>query len=260
MNEVRRLVGRARRALLGERVVTVAAGPGAGLRLGERWASADYSVGTNELPVQEAVRDLLRPGLTFFDVGSNVGFFALLAAREVGPAGSVHAFEPVPEIAAAISANAARNDLDVTVHAVAVADRHGGTAELMLAGHPGGATISAADAPGDLTGRVQVPLVTLDRLVTDGTCPVPDVVKIDVEGVEMQVLDGMADLLAGARPALVCELDSADPAVLATKVDAWRTRMAAVGYEVTDLQDSYGGSGWHVYHAVARPVSDHASP
>ncbi len=245
---------RLRRAVPVEQVVTVVAGPAEGLRIGLRHASADYRSGANELPVQQAVADLLEPGATFFDIGSNVGFFAVLAARRVGPSGRVHAFEPVPAIADDIVANAERNGLkNVTVHTVAVSDSDDGTATLMLAAHPGGATLSEDDVPDDLTGRIEVPVVTIDRLVENGTCPPPDVVKIDVEGVEMQVLAGMAHVLAEHRPTLVCELDSPDPDVLAAKVDQWRATMDSVGYEVTDLADSYEGSGWHVYHAVARP-------
>jgi FkbM family methyltransferase len=246
-----------RRFISGRRpdVETISSGIGAGLRIGRQYASADYRLGTNELPVQDALHELLHPGGVFFDVGSNVGFFALLGAREVGPQGSVHAFEPVPRIAEAIRRNAALNGFEnVHVHEVAVSDREG-TAELLLAQHPGGATLSPADAPEDIVGRTTVPVVALDQLVASGTVPVPDVVKIDVEGVEMEVLDGMAELLRTRRPALLCELDSAQPAVLTAKVATWRDRMRDVSYEVHDLAPSYEGSGWHVYHATARPVA-----
>lgn len=240
--------------------VTVRAGVAAGLRLGTADASADYRDGTNELPVQQAVRDLLRPGHVFFDVGSNIGFFALLASREVGPSGEVHAFEPVPRIADAVRRNAALNEMtNVRVHTVAVADADG-SADLVLAGHPGGATLSAQDVPPDATGVARVKVVTLDRLVGDGTVPLPDVVKIDVEGAEMQVLDGMAQLLRTRRPSLVCELDSADPHVLAEKIRVWRARMLTLDYEVQDLAASYEGSGWHVYHATARPSAPRSAP
>jgi FkbM family methyltransferase len=235
-------------------VETVSGGVGAGLRIGRQYASADYRLGTNELPVQEALRGLLHPGGVFFDVGSNVGFFALLGAREVGPQGAVHAFEPVPRIAEAIRRNAALNGFDnVHVHEVAVSDAQG-TAELLLAQHPGGATLAPADAPDDIVGRTTVPVVALDQLVASGEVPVPDVVKIDVEGVEMEVLEGMAELLRTRRPALLCELDSAQPAALAAKVATWQDRMRTAGYEVQHLAPSYEGSGWHVYHASARPV------
>lgn len=250
----RQVLRRVVRTVVRERVTTVTGGVAAGLRIGSRHASAAYGAGTNELPVQEALRDLLSPGDTFFDVGSNIGFFALIGARQVGPAGRVHAFEPVPEIAACARRNAERNDFDtITVHTLAVADVPSGHAELFLAVNPGGATLSTTDVPNDLSGRLPVPATTLDQLVTDGDCPVPDVVKIDVEGAEMRVLDGMARLLAGRRPAVVCELDAPDAGALTAKVEAWRTRMASVDYDVIELPDSYAGSGWHVYHAVARP-------
>ncbi|MCW2715749.1 MAG: methyltransferase FkbM family [Frankiales bacterium] len=249
---LRRGAGVVRRTRPG--TVVVRGGVAAGLRMGTSDASADYRPGTNELPVQEALRGLLRPGAVFFDVGSNVGFFALLAAREVGVTGAVHAFEPVPRIAEAVRRNAALNGFDgLQVHTVAVSDTDG-TAELMLAGHPGGATLSTADTPADLTERVTVRVVTLDGLVASGAVPPPDVVKIDVEGAEMQVLDGMTRLLTTQRPALVCELDAADPATLAVKVAGWKERMAALDYDVRDLASSYEGSGWHVYHATACPT------
>jgi FkbM family methyltransferase len=234
------------------RAVTVRGGLAFGLRLELSDASADYSSGLNELPVQEALRRLLAPGDVFFDVGSNVGFFSLLAAREVGPTGSVHAFEPIAQIAEAVRRNAARNGLDnVTVHAVAVSDMDG-QADLLLAEHPGGATLSHADAPPDLAGSATVPVVSLDGLVGTGRAPVPNVVKIDVEGAEMEVLDGMRAVLTAHRPHLVCELDSGDSALLAAKVAVWRERMAAIEYAVEDLEPSYEGSGWHVYHGAAR--------
>jgi FkbM family methyltransferase len=254
LNRPRQALRRLARVMGREQVMTVTGGVGAGLRIGSRYASADYRTGTNELPVQEALRDLLGAGDTFFDVGSNIGFFALIGAKQVGPRGQVHAFEPVADIAEAARLNASRNGLDmVTVHTVAVADIPSGYVELMLAAHPGGATLSTTDEPNDLSGRLPVPVTTLDQLVAEGRCPVPDVVKIDVEGAEMQVLDGMARQLAGRRPALVCELDAPDTIALEAKVVAWRARMASVDYDVVDLPDSYTGSGWHVYHAVARP-------
>src|SRR5882762_11912488 len=51
-----------------------------------------------ELAVQQAVVDYLRPGMTFFDVGANMGGVSLLAARIVGPSGAVISFEPDPDI------------------------------------------------------------------------------------------------------------------------------------------------------------------
>ena len=121
--------------------------------------------------MQQAVVDTLGTGDVFVDVGANVGYFSLLAARAVGPTGRVVAIEAVSEIAEAARANADRNDLGNIEVIEAAASDAVGEVELMLAQHPGGATISADDVPPDLTGRRTVRTVTLDGLVAAGDVP-----------------------------------------------------------------------------------------
>ena len=181
------------------------------MRIGRRHTSADYAEGTNEPPVQEAFAEALRPGQVVFDVGSNVGFYSLIAARLVGPRGEVHAFEAIPECAHEVTVNARRNRLrNVHVHAVAVTDTNG-TVELLRSRHPGGATVSADDRPPDFTGALVVPAVSLDGFVAQADVRRPDLVKIDVEGAEMLVLSGMEGLLREARPVVLCEVDDREP-------------------------------------------------
>ena len=79
----------------------VAEGRGAGLKLVARGADPNFARGIYEQPMQEAVISNLSAGDVFFDVGANIGFFSLIAARRVGPEGHVYAFEPVPRNAAA---------------------------------------------------------------------------------------------------------------------------------------------------------------
>lgn len=238
------------RQLLPQRV---RAGPGMGLRIGRGEASADYRHGTNELPVQVAIVDALRADGVFFDIGANVGFFSLLAARAVGSRGVVHAFEPVHANAARIGANARYNRLgNVVVHEVAVTDASG-TVTLVLAAHPGGAAVASAGAPPDAVGSVEVPAVTVDELVLHGSVRAPSVVKIDVEGAEAAVLRGMAGTLEQYRPVVVCEVDAADADVLAAKRIAVSGLLVAAGYDVEDLEPSYAGGEWQVTHLLARP-------
>ena len=109
----------------------VRAGPGKGLRMARQQASADYLRGTNELPVQNAVTAVLRPGDEFVDVGANVGFFSLLAARLVGPTGRVVAIEALPANVAALEANARRNRLDQISCVPVAASDQGGQAVLV---------------------------------------------------------------------------------------------------------------------------------
>jgi tRNA G37 N-methylase Trm5 len=67
----------------------------------------------------------LRPGMTFLDVGANVGYFTFLAARRVGPLGRVIAVEPSPHAFARLDETARVNGLTVERHAIGLSDRDG---------------------------------------------------------------------------------------------------------------------------------------
>ena len=232
--------------------ITVAEGPGAGLHMSLRHASANYRLGTNELPVQEAIVSTLRSGDVFYDVGSNVGFFSLIAARVVGERGAVHAFEPVSEIADQIRQNARRNHLaNISVHVAAVSDVDGHL-QLRRDPHPGGATTAPAGSLGD--GADMVTALTLDTFAASSDRP-PDVVKIDVEGLETEVITGMQHLLEAARPIVVFEIDDATTDGLERKVAAARRPLEVHGYEVEALPPAYEHIQWHVRHFVARPAA-----
>jgi FkbM family methyltransferase len=230
-------------------------GVGEGLRIGRSQASADYAQGDNELPVQHALADLLHPGDVFVDIGANVGFFSLLAARVVGDAGRVYAIEPVPENVEAIRANVRRNHFaNVSVIEEAASDTVG-TTTLTLTRHPGGAAIASADAPPDAIGELTVPTTTIDALVSDGRIAPPSVLKIDVEGAEEAVLAGLADTLRNHAPLLVLEVDGPDEATLAQRRQVLVDQLATADYTVTDLDAGYPETmDWRVAHMVCRPA------
>lgn len=245
-----------RRSGWADRPRRVESGPGAGLLISRTGASADYRHGTNELPVQVAVVDGLAPGGVFLDIGANVGFFSLLAARVVGARGAVHAIEPVPSNVRQIKVNAAANKFDNISVVEAAASSASGTTTLLLAEHPGGAVVASAGAPPDPAGSVEVRTVTVDDLVKSGALRPPTLVKIDVEGAEVEALEGMVDTLHEHRPVVVCEVDGSDDSSLATRRSQVVALLQQCGYEVTPLERSYEASEWHVDHLVARPVGD----
>ena len=183
--------------------VTIRHGEARGLRFRAERRSLAWITGKVEPEVQTALRSLLRPGDTFVDVGAGVGFFTVLAARLVGPAGRVIAFEPAPDGAATIRLNAALNGFDhVEVVAAALSDRDG---DALLAG-AGEPTATLEVAPGaDARGR-RVPIATLDSFLADRDDVAPAVVKVDVEGHESAVLRGMRSTLHRLRPALIVEM------------------------------------------------------
>src|SRR5918992_3515094 len=69
----------------------------------------DYCVGDNEPRVQEKIAKYLRPGTVFYDVGANMGYYSLAAARSVGGAGMVYAFDPDSRVHERLQENIRRN-------------------------------------------------------------------------------------------------------------------------------------------------------
>jgi FkbM family methyltransferase len=213
--------------------IRVTAGVGEGLRMSPEHlpvahAHAGFLVrGTLEIPVQEALRRLLGEGDVFYDVGANVGFFTLIAARLVGPRGQVYAFEPVGESAAAVRANAALNGFsNVTVIESAVG-ASAGRDRLVVVEDLSWSRLERLRGQPGATATVEVEVVAVDQLVEGGELRPPTLVKIDVEGAELSVIEGMRRTLERHRPAVVCELHDTGAAVAAA--------FASLGYEVSNL-------------------------
>lgn len=150
--------------------------------------SHDYEIYETKLLV-----GLCRPGDVAVDVGAMIGYYTLILAKNVGPGGRVFAFEPDPRNFELLSENVAMNDYQhVTLRQAVVGDRSGRT-ELFPASEEMRGDNRAYPTPG--RDPVPVDMVALDDVV-DG--PV-DIVKIDVQGFEVQVLDGMEDLIGRSK-------------------------------------------------------------
>ncbi|MCA0301846.1 MAG: FkbM family methyltransferase [Proteobacteria bacterium] len=151
---------------------------------------------------------VLKPGMTFVDVGANEGLFTLFAARRVGAAGRVVAAEPSSRERRRLESNLARNRIaNVTVVPHAIGDSPG-SARLQIATgvHAGHNTLGAFTyADVNAVDFEDVPVETLDALAARLPIERVDVVKIDVEGAELKVLQGAADLLRRTRPILLIE-------------------------------------------------------
>lgn len=150
----------------------------------------------------EQLGRVLRPGMTFVDVGANKGDFSLFAAALVGSSGRVVVVEPEPGNRGWIDRSVARRALGsrVTVAEVAL-DSDDGTAELHLGEKSGWHSLATAYHD---TGRtITVATRRLDSLLAECTVDRADVVKIDVEGAELRVLHGASLLLDQPGPLLL---------------------------------------------------------
>jgi FkbM family methyltransferase len=148
---------------------------------------------------------LIGPGMTIVEVGANIGILTLPFARLVRPEGRVIAFEPQRIVYQMLCGNLALNAIGNVIAHNAAAGRAVGSItvpriDYTQPGNFGGVSVS------DVVPGETVPLVTIDSLGLT-RC---DFMKIDVEGMEREVLEGAADTLQRFRPRLYVENDRAD--------------------------------------------------
>jgi FkbM family methyltransferase len=149
-------------------------------------------------------------------VGANVGFFAVIAARLVGPSGRVVCFEPLPENASQIEYNCALNRLDnVAVRCEALGGSNRTDVFNTSVEPTWGMLSTVGKPPVQASGHMPVNVRTLDSLCVPGGLPMPDVIQVDIEGAEAEFLEGGSGTLTAGRPILVIELHHTNEAVTA---------------------------------------------
>jgi FkbM family methyltransferase len=158
-----------------------------------------------------------------------------MAAKLVGPGGSVHAFEPSPRDRDRLLANIAGNGLtNVVVHPEALGNR-AGKAILQVSGaeRPGHNTMgwfAYSDTPHAYS--IEVGVTTLDEIAKTHGLERIDLVKIDVEGSETAVLQGAQEALRRFRPVLVAEAQDASLRKQGSSVSELLELLRALDYDV----------------------------
>ncbi len=161
----------------------------------------------------------LAPGMVVYDVGANVGFLAVLAARLVGPTGRAICFEPLQRNAEAIRHNAALNSFrNITVIPQALGTEDS-TADFLVSDDVGWGCLAGGKEPPEPTGEVLVEVRSLRTAIQEHGLPAPDLIKIDIEGGEVAMLEGSRDVLRKFRPMLLIELHGTNGAVDAVLKD-----------------------------------------
>lgn len=163
-----------------------------GVNRGMWWSLASsgsrYATGRRAATQIRLIQDLVRTGDVVFAIGAHHGYVTLAAARKVGGAGAVHAFEPSRTNRARLERHVAWNSLlNVTVHPFALA-HHDGESTF------GGSGTSKMFALG--AGSEVVQVRSADSLRQQRVLGIPDFVKIDVEGAEADTLRGLMPVLS----------------------------------------------------------------
>lgn len=182
--------------------------------------------------VTRELRRLLQPGMTFLDIGANIGYFTLLAAEQVGEEGTVLAFEPVERNCDALLRSIEANDRhNIILYPYAVGEQKQRVA-LDVGGKNSNSRV-LRNMPDD-TRPLMAEVVALDEFLSD--LPRLDVVKMDIEGAEPQAISGMRRLIQQHRPVILTEF-SPDLIRITSGVepDAFLDSLSSMGYELFEI-------------------------
>jgi len=207
--------------------------------------AAKRSVGfmDHEPDTRDWVDTTIRPGDHVWDVGANIGAYTLYACLRDKV--TVTAFEPVAGTFAILARNVAVNGLEARVAPLCMAlSNADGLVPIYLASTEPGAAMHALSAPEtvrgtfEAEGRQTILAMRGDDIVARLGVPKPDHIKIDVDGHELRVLEGLEATLASVRTLWVEMVAAADASGENARIDAF---LSARGFEVRPLSTGRTG-------------------
>ena len=196
------------------REMTVRSGSGKcfRLRVGDQISEILFTQGVYEPQLTSILMPLVKPGMTIFDIGANIGYYSILMAEKVGPRGSVHCFEINDNILKLLEGNIKLSGAgNIRVVRQAVSDKNGReTFYVPSLGDEGEGSLRPSGRY-KAEGTMEVETTTLDSFIEKNGIPKVDLIKIDVEGGEFLAFEGAKKLLSSKdRPIIMFEaLDTA---------------------------------------------------
>ncbi len=183
--------------------------PGALAAISECWQASD---------VGRALRLLLREGTLYVDVGANQGAFAQLAAHVIGSSGFIVAVEPQVRLASCVRKTLTFNArCNWRVFAVGVRSSRQSIRFVPSPGNSGEAHVLGPTEPAS-DRTVEVEAYSMDELLREIPNATDTVIKIDIEGGEVDALRGMSDTCASRSPIILLEIN---PSALARAGESW---------------------------------------
>ncbi len=160
--------------------------------------------GVHEPLVTRLVRQEVRPGMRVLDIGANMGYYVLLEARAVGEHGHIYALEPVPQTFEMLQRNVRLNNLqNVHLFQMALGATNGEATMYVMEkwnwshlSHDRWHSSRLAHMRTQTTATVNVPIRTLDRFVEEAGLEQVNFLRMDVEGFEVDIVEGGRETLA----------------------------------------------------------------
>lgn len=196
-----------------------------------------YVSGLFERQEVQFIKHVLQPGMIFFDIGANMGFYSLIAAKRLGESGKIHSFEPNPRMFEELKYNIDLNGFsNVKLNCLALADR---TRVARLSRYERGkevyCSLSDRNFPGaDIIGYDDVRVETLYNYVKKMGINRIDLIKMDVEGAELMVLQGALSLLESGVPRMII-------------FELAQINVAGFGYHCEEVLDLLRSFGYTIY-------------
>lgn len=178
----------------------------------------------------------------FFDIGANIGIYSLYAAYKTKDA-DIYSFEPVAINFRALALNVAINNYD-NVHAFNIAlSNNNSLSKLYInderAGNSGAQVDRLSNEKGEIFQPIKVESIisfSLNKLVSEFSFPFPNYVKIDVDGRETDILEGMTTILGDSRlKSILIEFNNYKELAI------WRDRLSRLGLDIDEAFDDVPG-------------------
>lgn len=189
--------------------------------------------GSYEDETTKLFNSLVKDGMTVLDLGANVGYYSLLAGRQVGKKGRVFAFEPWHESFSFLQKNIEANGFKNIIPVAKAVSNSCGRQRLFLASDPGQHSLSQ----GSYKEFVETDVTTVDEFVREQNISV-DLIKMDVEGAEMHVLEGMVETIRN-NPGLkiITEFSANNLEKSGCSPSAFLERLVSNGFKLCIIND-----------------------
>jgi FkbM family methyltransferase len=197
------------------------------------WVQLDLLVGKErEASTLKLIRNLVTAGDEIIDVGAHIGYHSIVAALAAGSTGKVHAFDPQPYNADRVSRNALHNAINNIVVVCAAVGNLDSLVKIPLQDHKDRARLSLASrGPNDLPVSIEVPLLRLDTYISRANIGSVKLLKIDVEGFELEVLRGLGSRIGNCSNIILELLAEQD----AHKEEQILNMLWSAGFEIRDV-------------------------
>ncbi|MCF7894507.1 MAG: FkbM family methyltransferase [Candidatus Omnitrophica bacterium] len=206
----------------GNLMLPVLQGPNKGFRWIKGSGVNGYWLGSYESEKQRIIADYVEKGMICYDIGVHVGFYTLMFSRWVGYGGRVYAFEPLLRNIKFLKKHLEMNKIKNAEIVKAAVSQKGGIGFFKK-----GASTFTGQV--NSKGSIKVKLLNIDKEIQRGYIQPADIVKIDVEGAELDVLESMKCILKNKSIKLFVALDDEN------KRESVFNLFSSLDYEVFNL-------------------------